>query len=107
MSIFLPILFVGQVLDGLTFALFAHLAPPELLELAEQNGIAMALYAIGGTALVVGTKVGLSGWAWWRGSTGATKWGSRILRVLLPLAAMSGYLGFVFNSVAILGLVAR
>jgi hypothetical protein len=92
----------GQILDSVTFAQFFLIVPPDAV-LAEQNPVTRTLMEIGGPTLVSAAKLGIA-YRIWRGvpklsfMVGGPR---RLLRVLLPVAAVSGFVGAAFNTYAI------
>jgi hypothetical protein len=93
----------GQILDSVSFAAF-YLYLADNSNYTEINPFVRTLLILGGPALVVAFKLAV-GYRVWRAAPYIHKIKGRVPRVLLwiflPLAAISGWVGFIFNSVAI------
>ncbi len=92
------LLLLGQALDCLTYVAFVVFAAPLVTGVAERNPVTIALTAAGGLALFALVKVGYPaflGWRLWRARP------SRLLRLIAGAAAVSGFVGAFFNTVAI------
>lgn len=98
-------LVVGQAFDAVTLIIFMGMVP-DGFHLAERNPIVLVLLALGGIQLFLLVKLSISvfvayRWAFsgWRPQT---RVGKIILPIMLPIAALLGWLGFAFNTVAII-----
>jgi len=97
------VLLAGQILDSVSFAFFYLFAAP-YSHAAEVNPILRALLVTGGPALVVAFKLGIGYRVWRSGPRLAAFRGTgprNLLWIVLPLASVSGLVGFAFNAMAI------
>lgn len=91
-------LFTGQALDAATFAIFFLVVPAFVLAAIgtkEQNPIIAVLFAIGGFAAVVVTKVGLVSWVVYRDHRRPDR--PRKTAAFMGVAVASGFVGAAFN----------
>lgn len=87
---------MAQGMDAASLAVFYSLAHP--VGLTEQNPLVLALMAAGGVQLVIMAKVGTALVAAWR-SRRLT--GTRLARLAMAAATISGSIGAGFNLAAI------
>jgi hypothetical protein len=94
----------GQILDSVSFAMFyAYVAPYSTAR--EANPIINIIMSFGGPTLVVAVKLWV-GYRIWKSALKFNLIKRKIplilMWVILPLAALSGWVGCVFNSRAII-----
>jgi hypothetical protein len=94
----------GQILDSVSFAMFyLHVAPYSTAQ--ELNPVVNTLMLIGGPTLVVVVKLWI-GYRVWKSALKFNRIKQRIplilMWILLPIAAISGWIGGAFNSYSII-----
>ena len=97
------LLLAGQIVDSVSFACFyLYVVPYSTAQ--ELNPIVNFLMNIGGPTIVVAVKLGI-GYRVWRTAPkfmSIRGTGPKVLMwLVLPIAAISGWVGFIFNSIAI------
>lgn len=94
----------GQIVDSVSFAFFYLFVAPYSVA-HEVNPIINILMNIGGPTLVVAVKLGV-GYKIWKSAlklaTIKGTYATILLWFTLPLAAISGWVGFAFNSQSII-----
>lgn len=94
----------GQILDSVSFAMFQlYIAPHSVAR--EINPVVNTLMFIGGPTLVVAVKLWI-GYRIWKSALKFDMIKQKILLIMmwiiLPVAAISGWIGCAFNSYAII-----
>lgn len=101
------LLFTGQALDAATFSVFFLVVPATILAqmgVTEQNPLVAGLFAIGGFAAVVFAKIGLTSWVIWRDQRRDHR--PKVTTGFMTAAAVSGYIGAAFNTLALMTFMA-
>jgi hypothetical protein len=98
---------VGQVLDAASLAYFYLHLPAGWVGPTERNPVILLLMGLGGVELVILVKLAVTAFIVRRRdrySRPVTRIGRILFPLIIPLAALSGFVGATFNSIAILAL---